>query len=108
MATRHAEPNEVINVRPLGAALSDSRTQTLINTSGLEVIRLVLSAGKEIATHKARGAITVQCLEGRVSFSASGTAHILEAGQLLYLEADAPHSVRAIQAASLLLTIRLN
>jgi quercetin dioxygenase-like cupin family protein len=49
----------------------------------------------------------VQCLEGRVAFTAFGKAQALEAGKLLYLPTGEPHSVKGIEDASLLLTILL-
>jgi quercetin dioxygenase-like cupin family protein len=63
MAISHANPAEVIDIRPLGAALATTKTHTLLKTEHVEVVRLVMMAGKEIAEHKAPGEITVQCLE---------------------------------------------
>lgn len=107
MAVPHAKPGEIVDVRPLGAALSTSQTTTLVRAEQIEVIRLVVPAGKEIPEHKAKGEIVVHCLEGRVSFTALGRTQELEAGQLLYLPIGEPHSVHGIQDASLLLTILL-
>ena len=73
----------------------------------MEVIRLVVPAGKEIEEHKAKGEIVVHCLEGRVAFTAFGKTQTLEAGKLLYLPTGEPHSVKGIDNASLLLTIHL-
>jgi quercetin dioxygenase-like cupin family protein len=92
---------------PLGAALCSSKTATLVKTAELELIRLVLPAGKEIPTHKARGEITVQCLEGRVAFTAGGKTQELTAGQLLCLNAGEPHSLKGIEDSSLLLILLL-
>lgn len=69
MAIEHAKPGEVVDVRPLGAVLADSKTQTLFKAKNLEVVRLVMPAGKEISEHEAPGEITVQCLEGKVAFT---------------------------------------
>jgi len=107
MAIPHAKPGEVIDVRPLGSALASWQTKALVRTDQVEVIRLVVPAGKEIEEHKAKGEITVQCLEGRVGFTAFGKTQILEAGNLLYLPTGALHKVKAIENASLLLTILL-
>ena len=107
MSIPHAQPGEVINVRPLGPAIKTTKTATLAKTADLELIRLVLPAGKQIATHKAPGEVTVQCLEGRVSFVAGNTTRELAAGQLLYLEAGAPHSLAALEDSSLLVTMLL-
>jgi quercetin dioxygenase-like cupin family protein len=105
MALPHAKPGEVVDVQPLGAALASAQTQTLLRAEQVEVRRLVVPAGKEIAEHKAKGEIVVYCLEGRVAYTAFGKAHHLEAGQLLYLPTGEPHSVRGIEDASLLLTV---
>ena len=107
MAIPHAKPGEVVDVRPLGSALASAQTQTLVRAEQVEVIRLVVPAGKEIEEHKAKGEIVVQCLEGRVAFTAFGKTQTLEAGKLLYLPTGEPHSVKGIENASLLLTILL-
>lgn len=107
MAIPHAKPGEVIDVRPLGAALASTVTHTLVKTDTLEVVRLVMQAGKAIDEHKARGAITVQCLEGKIAFTALGRTVELSAGQMLYLEAGEAHSVQCIEDASFLLTLLL-
>jgi quercetin dioxygenase-like cupin family protein len=107
MAIPHAEPGEVVDVRPLGSALASAQTKTVVRAEQVEVIRLVVPAGKEIPEHQAKGDVVVHCLEGRVAFSAYGTAQTLEAGHLLYLPAGEPHSVKGIENASLLVTVLL-
>jgi quercetin dioxygenase-like cupin family protein len=49
----------------------------------------------------------VQCLAGRIEFSALGQTHTLEPGQLVYLHSHEPHSVRGVEDGVLLLTILL-
>jgi len=107
MAIPHAQPGEVLDVRPSGPALASSQTQTLLRAGQVEVRRLVVPAGTEIAEHKAKGEIVVHCLEGKVAYTAFGKTHTLEAGKLLYLPTGEPHSVKGIEDASLLLTILL-
>jgi quercetin dioxygenase-like cupin family protein len=107
MAVPHAQPGEVVDVRPLDAALGDQITRTLVKTDQMELIRLVLAPNKEIATHRAAGPIVVQCLEGHVAFTTMGKTLQLTPGCLIHLRANEPHSLKAEQAASLLLTILL-
>jgi quercetin dioxygenase-like cupin family protein len=107
MAIMHAKPGEAVDVRPLGSALADAVTTTLVKTAAMEVVRMVMQAGKEISEHKAPGEILVQCLEGQIAFTALGKTQELKAGQLLYLSAEEPHSVKCIEDASFLLTILL-
>ena len=104
MSIPHLNSNEVIQL-PLGTALSSTKTMTLVKTPDLELIRLVIPTGKVIPLHKAPGEITVQCLEGRVAFTAAGQTHELTAGQLLYLTAGEPHSLTGLEDASLLVTL---
>ena len=107
MAIPHAKPGEVVDVRPLGSALASAQTKTLVRAEQVEVIRLVVQAGKEIPEHKAKGEVIVHCLEGRVAFTASGKTQTLEAGHLLYLPNGEPHSVKGVENASLLVTVLL-
>lgn len=107
MALHHASPGEVINIQPLGSALAEARTTTLVKTETLEIIRLVIPAGRDIPEHKVHGEITVQCLEGRIAFTANNTTSDLEAGQLLFLAAEEIHALHGVDDASVLVTILL-
>jgi quercetin dioxygenase-like cupin family protein len=79
VAVPHAQPGEVIDVRP----------------------------GKVLAEHKAPGEIIVHCIEGRIAFTALDQTHELTAGHLVSLPAGEPHSVQCLDDASFLLTILL-
>ena len=58
--------------------------------------------------HQVAGEITVQCLEGRIAFTAGGATRELSAGQMLYLAGNEPHSLRGVEDASVLVTILLH
>jgi len=105
MAIPRVQPCEVVDVGPLGPTLADRKTTPLLETGGLEVVRLVVPQGKQIPTHTSRGEVTVQCVEGRVAFTAGDVTHELTAGQLLLLPGAQSHSVLGIEDASLLMTI---
>src|SRR5262245_59287262 len=107
MAIPHAQPGQVVDVRPLGPALASAQTTILLRAEQVEVRRLVVPAGTEIAEHKAKGEIVVHCLEGKVAYTAFGQEQTLETGKLLYLPTGEPHSVKGVEDASLLLTILL-
>lgn len=107
MAIPHAQPGTIVDIRPLATNLDETKTHTLIKTDKLEVIRLVLKKGKEIATHSTSAPITVQCLEGRASFSTLGNVLDMRAGDLLFLNGGESHSVKAVEDTSILLTILL-
>jgi nucleotide-binding universal stress UspA family protein/quercetin dioxygenase-like cupin family protein len=102
-----AKPGDIVDVRPLGASLADTKTRTVVRTDELEIIRLILPAWKELPEHKTKGPLVVHCLQGRVAFSAVGKQQVLQAGDLLYLPMGEPHSIRGIEDACLLLSIFL-
>ena len=107
MAIPHAKSGDLIDIGPLGPSLAATATRVLVKSPTLEVIRLVVPAGKDVPEHTAPGDITVQCLEGAVDCTAEGRTQRLVPGQLLYLAAGAPHALRGVENASVLLTILL-
>jgi quercetin dioxygenase-like cupin family protein len=105
MATELAQPGQVVSIRPLEEKLPAARTTTIAKTDRLEILRLVVHTGHEIKTHQAPGEIIVQCLEGDVTFTAFERVTRLRPGDLIYLPAKAPHSLKAKLESSLLVTI---
>lgn len=106
MAIPHLKSGELLRL-PKGASAPGAKTTTLVKTDGLEVLRLEVPAGKEIATHRAPGPITVHCLAGRVALVAQGRSQELDAGSFIFLGAAEPHSLKGIDDATLLVTIVL-
>lgn len=107
MALSHARSGEVINLSPLGPQLINTTSTALFKTAELEVMRLVLPAGKKLLNHHVPGTITLQCLEGVVEVQAQHQTQTLQAGEMLYLEGGEPHELHATQDASVLLTVAL-
>jgi quercetin dioxygenase-like cupin family protein len=107
MAISHAASGEIVDVRPLGAAISTTITHTIVKTDDLEVIRIVLLAGNELPPHEVPGDISVQCLEGKVKFSVGNVDRELTAGEFFYVEGGGKHSLHAKNDSSLLVTIVL-
>ena len=107
MAIPHAKPGELIDLRPLGPASAGTKSHTLIKTGMLEVIRIVMPAGKELPPHAVPGEITVQCLEGQVEFHIGQVPHAMTEGTMLYVGAGEQHSLRAEQDSTVLVTIVL-
>ncbi len=107
MSQPHAQPAQVVQVAPLGAQLASAVTTALYKAQQLEVVRVVLPAGKALNEHTAPGEITLYCLEGLVWFQCGGAPQAMRAGSFVHLAAGAPHSLRAEEDASLLLTLCL-
>ena len=107
MAITHAAPGQLVDVQPLGDQLSESRNVALFKTDELEVIRLVMPAGKTMPSHWVKGEIMIHCLEGAINLTAGGQTRKMMAGQLVWLEGGVDHALEAVQDSSLLLTIVL-
>jgi len=106
MALHHAAPGEVVDVRPLKEELRDAINVTLLRSEHLQVFRVVLSKGEEFSDHAVPGEITVQCLEGLIEFRIGrNEVQQLATGHLLYLDGGEPHALKALEDASVLVTI---
>jgi nucleotide-binding universal stress UspA family protein/quercetin dioxygenase-like cupin family protein len=99
-----AKPGEVVDARPLGNALLSTPTRKLAASNGIEILHLILPAGKELFEFRSRGTSVAHCLEGRVAVIAFGKTQILEPGRLMYLPKDEPRTLKGVEDSSLLLT----
>lgn len=107
MAIDHARTGEVTDVRPLGARLRDAQSVALLKSEQLEIVRVVLLAGREWREHQVPGEVTVQCIEGRIEFRTASATQLLAPGQLIHLRANDLHALRAVEDSSALLTLCL-
>jgi quercetin dioxygenase-like cupin family protein len=108
VALAHTAPGKIIDVRARTGPLRPADSETLVRTDHLEIFRYALPAGKVVDTHTAAGLMVVQCLEGTVEFTSLGKTQKLTPGTMLYLPDHAPHALRALSDAQLLITILLH
>jgi quercetin dioxygenase-like cupin family protein len=102
---QHAYPGRPIDLRSEGASLAAASTFPLVKEEAFEAIRMVLRKDQEMVGHRVEGPITIYCLHGQIAFTAREQTHDLRAGHWLFLLGNEPHSLRAIQDSSILLTI---
>ena len=84
---------------------SDHNSITIFKSDSLRIVLLGLHENAELKTHTANGIISVQVLEGKISFQAEQQTVVLEKGQLIALHEKIPHSVLAIKESFFLLTL---
>lgn len=84
----------------------DRVAQTLVKEGRLRVVVMLLHAGARLQDHSAEGALTLQCLDGRLRFQ-TDTGHPIEllAGELAALDQGVVHSVEAVTDCAFMLTI---
>lgn len=107
MSIPHAQPGQPMSVTPFAADLLQQRTVALFKSEQLEVMRLVLLAGKCMPSHQVAGELTIQCIEGRLDVAVEGKSTVLQPGQLMFVLGAMPHSVTALEDASALVTLVL-
>ncbi|WP_407713336.1 cupin [Comamonas testosteroni] len=108
MALPHAQPGVPVEVQPYGTSLGSQKTTALFKSDTLEVIRLVLTAGKRLPAHQVQGELTIQCLAGQLAVIQGASRQTLGAGQLLFLPAQTMHEIEAELDSSALITIVLH
>ncbi|KLU07585.1 hypothetical protein RISK_000663 [Rhodopirellula islandica] len=94
---------KLIDLHDIGTD-AEPKPKLLIKTEPMNVMRLVLPAGKAIPEHKAAKDITVQCVAGKVDFTAMGETMTMTPGKMLFLPPGELHSLTAIEDSIMLVT----
>jgi len=107
MALPHAQPLDVIGVRPLGDGLAAAVSTSLLKTDRLQLLHLVLPAHKDQPEHHVDDECTIHCREDDVEVVMPGGSRRLGPGQLVVLPAQQRHSLRARSDSAVLVPLLL-
>lgn len=107
MALPHAQLMDIVNVAPLGDALSNAVSTSLIKTDRLQLLHMVMRAHQDQPQHHVSDECTIHCLEGDVEVVMPAGDRRLRAGQLVVLPAGEKHSLRARADSAILVTLIL-
>ena len=83
----------------------DRNAMTLLKGQGLRVLLVALHGGATIPSHQTDSPISLQVIEGSLSFGSGTQAATLRKGELLTLEGGVPHTVEALEESAFLLTL---
>jgi quercetin dioxygenase-like cupin family protein len=109
LALPHAHPLDVIDLPRVGPDADRAISRSLIKTETLQLLHLVLRAGREQPDHHVDDACTVQCLDGEVDvLMPDDVRRVLRPGQLVVLPGRQRHALRARADSSLLVTLLLH
>ena len=108
MALPHAQPMDIINVAPLGEALHQAVSTSLIKTERLQLLHMVLRAHQDQPDHQVDDECTLHCLEGTVEVVTPGGVRQLRPGNVLLLPGKQKHSLRARTDCAVLVTLLLD
>lgn len=107
MALPHAQLLDVIGVKPLGDALIDAFSTSLIKTERLQLLHLVLPARQDLPEHHVDDECCIHCLEGDVEVVMPGGTRRLSAGELVVLPARQRYGLSARTDSAVLVTLML-
>ena len=79
--------------------------QVLSDIGTARIVLFAFKAGQQLQEHSTSSQILVQALRGRITFTAAGSSVEAQAGMVLQLEANVPHSVVAKTDAVMLVTM---
>ncbi len=102
----------------LSEALSELRSEahpsrnghrqiTLFHRGRVSHVAFWFEAGGHLDQHSASGLVTIHTLDGALTVTADGVVHEMRSGDVLILDADVPHDVRAVEPSAMLLTVCL-
>lgn len=86
-------------------AQNGHRQMTIFHRAPVAKVLFAFESGGELTNHSAHGLVTIHVLEGRLMVQADERDHELGVGQVLILNPDVPHNVRAPEASAMLLTV---
>ena len=105
MALTHASSGQVVNLGALDVDAAE--TCALLKAGDIELMWLVLPAGKQVPSHAVSTSMTLQCMRGTVQVQLDGDMKLLGPGQVMYLAGGVPHGLHALEDARLLMTVVL-
>lgn len=84
---------------------SDRNAMTVYKTEGMRIVLIALHQKAVMEKHSANGIVSVQVLDGEISFTTEGNTYNLTKGQMIALHRNIDHSVTAIEESVFLLTV---
>ncbi len=84
---------------------NDRNAITLFKSNGMRIVLIALRQGAQMDTHTADGLISLQVLEGKMSFTTEERSIEMGKGQMLALHKGVPHRIGAMEETIFLLTL---
>ncbi len=87
---------------------NDRNAMTVYKADGMRIVLMALHKKAKLKRHTADGIISVQLLQGKITFATDDKSVELKKGQMITLHKKVPHSVTAIKKSVFLLTVAIS
>jgi quercetin dioxygenase-like cupin family protein len=87
---------------------SKPQIDMMLETPSSKEIRICMAEGNVMREHTAPGSIIIMVLEGNVSIESLGKNRVLKAGDMIFFEAQIPHSLEAHEDSIIRLSLSKN
>ncbi|WP_460675537.1 cupin domain-containing protein [Hymenobacter coalescens] len=85
------------------APVGEQKGLVLFSRNGQKVLYKTFRAGEVMPTHHSADEVLVTALAGQLELELGGTHTLLEAGDYLIIPAGAPHALRCLEDAKLMI-----
>lgn len=86
---------------------NDRNAITLLKTESMRIVLIAMHKDALMREHVSKGMISLQVLEGTITFMTQNSEDDLEKGEMITLHEEIPHSVYALTDAVFLLTMAI-
>lgn len=86
---------------------NDRASLTLFKSENMRIVLMGLHENAELKPHKTNGVISVQVLQGKINFMTEQQSALIEKGQMITLQENIIHSVKALTESFFLLTLAM-
>lgn len=87
------------------AAVNGLRQKVLLNEPQCMIVLLSFEKGGQKDSHSAPGVATITVIDGSIDFQVLGKSHALKAGQVIVLQPDVVHDLKAKEKSTVLVNI---
>jgi len=92
-------------VQLVDVATESTVSRTVLKGEGARLVVFSFDTGQELSEHTAAVPVLIQALDGSLEITASGQTVTLVPGDVIHLPSRVPHTVVALSASRMLLTM---
>lgn len=89
-------------MKKISANILDGKFEHLVDENKLQVTHLQIKSGEEIPSHKSDKSVVVVIYKGKVDFSGEDSNKIIIPGDIIVLNPDETHALKAIEDSDLM------